>query len=41
MTAVVRGLQETDTEKLAQLRRLSVSRQQALTNLPRLLEVIA
>ncbi|WP_085725623.1 FAD/NAD(P)-binding protein [Pseudomonas sp. R37(2017)] len=41
LTSVVRGLQETDTEKLAQLHRLSVSKQQALTRLPRLLESIA
>jgi hypothetical protein len=41
MTAVVRGLTETDTEKLAQLHRLSVSRQQALASLPRLLGAIA
>ena len=41
MTAVVRGMQEADTEKLAQLHRLSVSKQQALANLPRLLEAIA
>ena len=41
LTAVVRGLQETDTEKLAQLHRLSVSRQQAAANLPRLLGSIA
>ncbi|WP_223590928.1 NAD(P)/FAD-dependent oxidoreductase [Pseudomonas sp. A-R-19] len=41
LTAVVRGFQVTDTEKLAQLHRLSVSKQQALTNLPRLLESIA
>ncbi|WP_458372757.1 NAD(P)/FAD-dependent oxidoreductase [Pseudomonas laurylsulfatiphila] len=40
MTAVVRGLTETDTEKLAQLHRLSVSRQQALASLPRLLGAI-
>ncbi|MGO4313237.1 NAD(P)/FAD-dependent oxidoreductase [Pseudomonas sp. KB_15] len=41
LTAVVRGLQETDTEKLAQLHRLAVSRQQALVSLPRLLGSIA
>ncbi|POF43378.1 hypothetical protein B0D71_00760 [Pseudomonas laurylsulfativorans] len=40
LTAVVRGLQETDTAKLAQLHRLSVSKQQALASLPRLLESI-
>ncbi|WP_223544965.1 NAD(P)-binding protein [Pseudomonas sp. A-B-19] len=41
LTAVLRGLQETDTEKMAQLYRLSVSRQKAQANLPRLLESIA
>ncbi len=41
LTSVVRGLKETDTGKLAQLHRLSVCKQQALVNLPRLLESIA
>jgi hypothetical protein len=41
LTAVVRGLKKTDTEKLAQLHRLSVSKQQALASLPRLLGSIA
>ena len=41
LTSVVRGLKETDTGKLAQLHRLSVCKQQALVNLPRLVESIA
>jgi hypothetical protein len=41
LTTVVRGLQETDTEKLAHLHRLSVSRQRAAANLPRLVGDIA
>lgn len=41
LTTVVSGLLESDTDKLEQLRRLSVSREQARASLPRLLAAIA